>query len=74
MRWEIKDFDRFGKRTPNGIHEIKNYRIWIEICREVDEQIRELFFNVKREKSKIKKKLTKSTILNYTLMIQDERL
>ena len=66
--------DRFGKITQRRIHRIKNHSIWIKIRREIKERIRLKFPNAKKEKSKIKKKLTKSTILNYILMIQDERL
>ena len=40
LSWEIKDFDRFKKRTQRWIQEIKNYSIWIKIRGEIKAQIR----------------------------------
>ena len=59
----------FVKITQN-----QNHKILIKIRRDIDKRIREKLLNAKREKSKIKNKLTKSMILNYNLMIQDKRL
>ena len=51
------DFDRFEKITRNGIHEIKNHRIFLKIRGEIDERIRDKFSNAKSEKSKIKNEI-----------------
>ena len=43
LRWEIRENDRYRKRTQRQIHGIKNHSIWIKIHGEIDEQIREKF-------------------------------
>ena len=37
LRWEIRDFDKFRKRTQRKIYIIKNHSIWIKIRREIKE-------------------------------------
>ena len=42
LRQEIRDFSRFGKKTPRRIHRIKNHAIGISILEEIKEnKIRE---------------------------------
>ena len=57
LNWEIKDFDRFGKKTQRRTYRIKNHSIWIKIRGEIKERIREKFLNTKRLKSKLKTKI-----------------
>ena len=51
IRWEIKGFDKFGKRTQRRIHLIKIHWIWIMICGEIDKRIKEKFPNKKIAKN-----------------------
>ena len=69
MKWAIKDVDRFRKITRNGIHIIKNHRIWIKIREEIVERIIDKFSNAKRDKSEIKNELNK--IYDYILQSND---
>ena len=51
---EIRNFSKFGKKTLIRIHGIKNYSIWINICKETKERNleREIDYE-ERENSKI---------------------
>ena len=57
LRWEIRNFNIFGKRTQIQIHLIKNFLIWIKICGEIKEQKKDRKSIAKREKSEIKSKI-----------------
>ena len=37
LRREIRDFSKFGNKTPRRIQRIKNYLILVNICGEVKE-------------------------------------
>ena len=50
------EVDNFRKISQRRIHGIKNHLIWIQIHREIKEQILVEFPNAKREKIKIKSK------------------
>ena len=39
LRWVIKDFDRFRKKTQRWIYGVKNHSIWIKIRGEIKERI-----------------------------------
>ena len=39
LRQTTRDFNRFGKKTPRKIHEIKNRLIWISIHGEIKREI-----------------------------------
>ena len=38
LRWAIRGFSNFRKRTPKRFHRIKNHSIWISIHKEIKEQ------------------------------------
>ena len=42
LRWEIRKFIIFIKKTPRKIHRIKNISIWISICKEIKERNMEI--------------------------------
>ena len=39
LKLEIRDFSRFGKKTPSQIHRIKDHAIWINIHKEIEENL-----------------------------------
>ena len=69
LRWEIRDFYRFRKRTQRRIHRIKNHSIWIKIHGEIKRQKSDRKSIIKREKSKIKSKI--NLIYNSKLKLND---
>ena len=63
LRWEIRDFSNFGKKTLRKIHEIKNHLFWITIHEEIKEQNQNRKATAKREKTK---KLSKIQLIYYS--------
>ena len=71
---ENKENGRFRKITQRRIHGIKNHSIWISNRGEIKERSGMKFSKIGRTKTKIKSKVNLITILNYKLMIHDDRL
>ena len=57
LRWEIRHFSIFSKKTLRWIHEIKNHSICIKTCREIKEKKLDRISFLRREKTKIKYKI-----------------
>ena len=51
--WEIRDFSKFGNKTPIQIHVVKNHLIRNNICREIKEKNQEK--KIKREEKEFDK-------------------
>ena len=63
---EIRENDRFRKRTQIQMHRIKNHSIWISIRGEIKERSGEKFPKLRRSKTEIKNEIK----LNYDPKLQ----
>ena len=74
MWWEIRKIDKFEKRTQRQVHGIKNIWFGSRFVEKSKSELGKKIWTRRERNPKFKRKLTKSTILNYNLMIHDKRL